>query len=57
MGVFLRTEQTLWWEDGALWLIDQRSLPDAYVPLRCATPAEVAEAIRDMAVQIGRAHV
>ncbi len=54
-GLFLRsdlhTDKTLWWEDGALWLVDQRCLPDAYEPLPCRTPAVVAEAIRDMAVR------
>src|SRR5689334_4610617 len=48
---FLRTEPTLWWEDGALRLIDQRRLPETYTTVRCATPAEVAEAIRDMTVR------
>jgi methylthioribose-1-phosphate isomerase len=47
----LHLTRTLWWEEGALVLIDQRQLPGAYVTLRCTTPQEVAEAIRDMAVR------
>jgi methylthioribose-1-phosphate isomerase len=39
-------------EDGpAVVLLDQRRLPDEVVELRCATAADVAEAIRDMAVR------
>jgi methylthioribose-1-phosphate isomerase len=39
-------------EDGpAVVLLDQRRLPDEVVDLRCATAAEVAEAIRDLAVR------
>jgi len=39
-------------EDGpAVVLLDQRRLPDEVVDLRCATAAEVAAAIRDMAVR------
>jgi len=39
-------------EDGlAVVLLDQRRLPDEVVELRCETAAEVADAIRDMAVR------
>ena len=39
-------------EDGpAVVLLDQRRLPDEVVDVRCATAAEVADAIRDMAVR------
>jgi methylthioribose-1-phosphate isomerase len=39
-------------EDGpAVVLLDQRRLPDEVVDVRCATAAEVAEAIRDMVVR------
>ena len=39
-------------EDGpAVVLLDQRRLPDEVLELRCATAAEVADAIRDLAVR------
>ena len=39
-------------EDGpAVVLLDQRRLPDEVVEMRCATAADVAEAIREMAVR------
>jgi methylthioribose-1-phosphate isomerase len=39
-------------EDGpAVVLLDQRRLPDEVVEVRCATAAEVADAIRDMVVR------
>jgi len=38
-------------EDDAVVVLDQRRLPDAEVDLRCATAAEVAEAIRTLAVR------
>jgi methylthioribose-1-phosphate isomerase len=39
-------------EDGpAVVLLDQRRLPDEVVEVRCATAAEVADAIRDLAVR------
>jgi len=39
-------------EDGpAVVLLDQRRLPDEVVDVRCATPAEVADAIREMVVR------
>jgi methylthioribose-1-phosphate isomerase len=39
-------------EDGpAVVLLDQRRLPDEVVEVRCATAADVADAIRDMAVR------
>jgi methylthioribose-1-phosphate isomerase len=39
------------WEDGALVLLDQRALPAQERRLRCTTVAEVADAIRSMAVR------
>jgi methylthioribose-1-phosphate isomerase len=38
-------------DDPAVVLLDQRRLPDEVVEVRCATAAEVAEAIRTMAVR------
>ena len=38
-------------EDDAVVLLDQRRLPDEVVELRCATSAEVAEAIRTLAIR------
>jgi methylthioribose-1-phosphate isomerase len=42
---------TVAWEDGAVVMIDQRRLPGEEVYLRCRDHAEVARAIRDMAVR------
>lgn len=39
------------WRDGALWLLDQRQIPCRREEIRCSTSAEVASAIRDMAVR------
>jgi methylthioribose-1-phosphate isomerase len=39
------------WRDGALWLIDQRLLPARLEEIVCRNVAEVATAIRDMAVR------
>jgi methylthioribose-1-phosphate isomerase len=38
-------------DDPAVVLLDQRRLPDEVVEVRCATPAEVADAIRTMVVR------
>ena len=43
--------RTVAWEDEAVVLIDQRRLPHEESYLRCRRPAEVAAAIRDMAVR------
>ena len=43
--------ETLRWRDGRLELIDQRILPSRFEYLRCASAAEVAVAIRAMAVR------
>jgi Predicted translation initiation factor 2B subunit, eIF-2B alpha/beta/delta family len=43
--------RTVAWDDDAVVLIDQRKLPHEEVYLRCRRPAEVAAAIRDMAVR------
>ena len=42
---------TVAWQDGAVVMIDQRRLPAEEVYLRCRDHAEVAAAIRDMAVR------
>jgi len=42
---------TVFWEDGALRLIDQRALPERFEVLRLTRHAEVADAIRTMAVR------
>lgn len=39
------------WRDAAVWLIDQRLLPDRSEHVVCRTAAEVAEAIRNMTVR------
>src|SRR5688500_18561308 len=43
--------RTVWWEAGAVCLIDQTKLPQAQVVVRCSTVAEVAAAIRSMVVR------
>lgn len=43
--------RTVYWQDGALMMIDQRLLPEREAWLRLETAAAVAEAIRDMAVR------
>jgi methylthioribose-1-phosphate isomerase len=48
MSGFVRT---LWWETGALHLLDQRLLPSSTVFVRCTTLAEVVHAIRSMQVR------
>ena len=47
----LAPERILRLEAGAVVLLDQRRLPDEEVELRCETAAEVAEAIRTLAVR------
>ena len=47
----LSPERILRLEAGAVVLLDQRRLPDEEVELRCETAAEVAEAIRTLAVR------
>ena len=47
----LAPEQIVRLEDDALVVLDQRRLPDAEIELRCGTAAEVAEAIRVLAVR------
>ncbi len=47
----LEPERIVRLEAGAVVLLDQRRLPDEEVELRCATAAEVAEAIRTLAVR------
>lgn len=43
--------QTLWWHDGALFLIDQRRLPAEAVAVRCETVGDVVCAIQTMQVR------
>jgi len=43
--------QTVWWETGAVCLIDQTRLPQTTAAVRCGTIAEVADAIRRMVVR------
>jgi methylthioribose-1-phosphate isomerase len=43
--------EPLRWRGGALELLDQRRLPDEVAYLRCTTAADVAAAIRDLAVR------
>jgi methylthioribose-1-phosphate isomerase len=47
----LEPERIVRLESGAVVLLDQRRLPDEAVELRCRSAAEVAEAIRAMAVR------
>ncbi len=47
----LDPEQIVRLEPGAVVLLDQRRLPDEEVELRCTTAAEVAEAIKTLAVR------
>ena len=42
-------------EDDAVAVLDQRRLPDEVVELRCRSAAEVADAIRTLAVRGGTA--
>src|SRR3954451_10533239 len=51
----LAPEQIVRLEEDAVVLLDQRRLPDEEVELVCRTPAEVAEAIRTLAVRGARA--
>ena len=43
--------RTIFWEDNAVKMIDQRRLPNALEILTCRTHAEVARAIKDMAIR------
>ncbi|MDP6184521.1 MAG: S-methyl-5-thioribose-1-phosphate isomerase [Gammaproteobacteria bacterium] len=43
--------RTLFWDDGALMLIDQRVLPHEFVYLRCTTVEQVIDAIKSMVVR------
>ena len=44
-------EAPLWWEDGALCLLDQTRLPHEVRTVRCTSWEEVAEAIRGLRVR------
>jgi len=43
--------QTVWWESGAVCLIDQTKLPHEQSTVRCRTVADVAAAIKTMVVR------
>jgi len=43
--------QTVWWDAGAVCLIDQQLLPAQHVAVRCAAVADVARAIKTMQVR------
>ncbi len=43
--------RTVWWEDGQLWMIDQRKLPLEYETLAYRDHREVARGIREMVVR------
>jgi methylthioribose-1-phosphate isomerase len=43
--------RTVWWESGAVCLIDQTRLPHTRAVVRCSTVVEVAAAIRGMVVR------
>jgi methylthioribose-1-phosphate isomerase len=43
--------RTVWWEDGAVCLVDQRLLPQREEVVRCTTLEQVAQAIRSMQVR------
>ncbi len=43
--------RAVWWEDGKVWMIDQRQLPFRYSEVSFSTPAEVGQAIKDMVVR------
>jgi methylthioribose-1-phosphate isomerase len=51
MPIELEPERIVRLEPGAVVVLDQRRLPDEEVELRCADAAEVAEAIRTLAVR------
>ncbi|NTW02476.1 MAG: S-methyl-5-thioribose-1-phosphate isomerase [Oscillochloris sp.] len=43
--------RTVWWEQGAVCLIDQRLLPHEQIVVRCVSPEMVASAIKTMQVR------
>lgn len=45
------TYKHIWWDDGALFLLDQRLLPNQEVVVRCGTVEEVERAIKTMVVR------
>jgi len=46
-----RDYRTVWWEDGAVRMIEQRRLPHQFEIVRCRAFRETAEAIRTMVVR------
>ena len=47
----MTVDAPLWWEDGALCLLDQTGLPHEVRTLRCGSWEEVADAIRELRVR------
>lgn len=47
----MKRDAPLWWEDGALWLIDQTALPHHVQTSQCTSWEEVADAIRTLRVR------
>lgn len=43
--------RTIFWEDNSVKMIDQRRLPNALEILTCRTHAEIAQAVKDMAIR------
>ena len=43
--------RTVKWKNGAVWMIDQTKVPEKLTYVKCSTPGEVAEAIRNMIVR------
>jgi len=43
--------RTVKWKNGAVWMIDQTKVPERLTYMKCRTPREVAEAIRNMVVR------
>lgn len=43
--------RTVKWKNGAVWMIDQTKVPEKLTYIKCRTPREVAEAIRNMVVR------
>jgi methylthioribose-1-phosphate isomerase len=50
-GMAQKEVRTVWWEPGAVCLIDQTKLPRAHAVVRCGSVVEVATAIRGMVVR------
>ena len=51
LGVKADADHAILWQDGMLFLLDQRVLPQTEQYLQCETVQETAEAIREMVVR------